>query len=192
MVTERMVLRRYRPGDAVPLKQAIDSSLEHLRAFMDWSWAAPEPLQVVEDRVRASGEAFTSDGDFVYGAFSPDESELVGSAGLHRRLGLDALEIGYWIRASRVRQGLATEASAALTHVAFACCRVDRVEIRIDPANVASLGVPGKLGYALDRVVPGELAPIRVGGPRRDAAVFVLHAADFATSAAGATPRPAW
>jgi len=190
IATERLVLRAYASGDAPAVKEAIDTSLGHLRAFMDWAWAAPEPLDVVEERLEMFAEAFARGEDFVYGVFSADESEYLGGAGLHRRLGPRALEIGYWIRASRVRRGFATEVSAALTRAAFERCHVQRVEIRIDPANVASLGVPAKLGYRLDRTLRAALAPVRADGPRRDAAVFVLRGADFPGSPAAAMPAP--
>jgi RimJ/RimL family protein N-acetyltransferase len=97
--------------------------------------------------------------DFVYGIFSRNETEVVGGTGLHPSVGEGAFEIGYWIRASRVGEGLATEAAAALTRVAFELCGVDRVEIRVEPANAASVAVPRKLRYAeeglLRRRLPG-------------------------------------
>src|SRR5579871_3502294 len=150
IATERLVLRAYEPGDAEALKEAIDTSLEHLRAFMDWAWEPPEPIETVRARLQMFAEWFERGEDYVYGLFSADESLVVGGAGLHRRRGPRALEIGYWVRDGHLRRGLATEASAALTRVAFECCGVEHVEIRVDPANVASLGVPAKLGYTLD------------------------------------------
>jgi RimJ/RimL family protein N-acetyltransferase len=113
------VLRWYERGDAPLVKEAIDASLEHLRAFMDWAWAAPEPLEVIEERLVAFRERFDGDRDWAYGLFSRDESEYLGGAGLHPRVGPGGLEIGYWVRASRVREDLATEAAGALTRVGF-------------------------------------------------------------------------
>jgi len=184
--TERLLLRRYEPGDAPALKDAVDSSLEHLRPFMDWAWAAPEPVSVVKSRLRSFRSAFDRAEDWIYGVFTPDGSEIVGGAGLHRRVGPEALEIGYWIRVSRVRQGLATEVTAALTRVAFERCAVIRVEIHVDPANVASLGVPVKLGYVRDATLRKRLPPVQAGGPRRDEVVFSLLEEEFAGSPSAA------
>ena len=44
-----------------------------------------------------------------------------------------------------------TESTAALTRVALELCDADRVEIRVDPANIASLGVPGSSGTSRRR-----------------------------------------
>jgi RimJ/RimL family protein N-acetyltransferase len=125
--------------------------------------------------------------DFVYGVFERDESEVVGGSGLHTRLGEGALEIGYWIRASRVRQGFARETAAALTKLAFAVCGVDRVEIRVDPANEASLGVPRALGFHEEATLRRRL-PAGEGQPRRDVVVFSLFAEQLqGTPIAGVT-----
>jgi RimJ/RimL family protein N-acetyltransferase len=72
----------------------------------------------------------------------------VGSAGLMARIGPGALEIGYWVDAGHLRQGVATAAAAALVDAAFGLPGIDRVEIVHDEANVASSGVPRKLGFA--------------------------------------------
>ncbi len=119
-------------------------------------WARDEPTSVEEKAqlLRRFRGRFDLGQDFVYGIFDADEAEVVGGTGLHTRAGDDALEIGYWIRDSRVGKGYATEVTAALTRVAFELCEVERVEIRVDPANTASLAIPRRLGY-------GEEATLR-------------------------------
>jgi RimJ/RimL family protein N-acetyltransferase len=116
------------------------------------SWAHGEPQTVAEKvaLLRRFRGRFDLGQDFVYGIFTSDEAEVVGGTGLHTRAGDDAFEIGYWIRGSQAGRGIATEASAALTRVAFELCGVDRVEIRVEPANVASLRIPQKLGFAVE------------------------------------------
>ncbi len=98
------------------------------------------------------------------GIFSADESEQLGGTGLHPRNEPGGLEIGYFIRASATRQGYVTESTAALTRVGFEMCGADRIEIRIDPENEASLGVPRKLGFVeeatLRRRLPARRADV--------------------------------
>jgi len=147
IVTGRLVIRCWEPRDAPLLQRAVDQSLEHLRPWMPWALREPVPL---EDRVqwlRSCRGKFDLGTDFVYGIFSADEGEVVGGTGLHTRAGPHAREIGYWISAGAARHGYATEASAALTRVAFLVDRVKRVEIHCDPRNVASAGVAQKLGF---------------------------------------------
>jgi RimJ/RimL family protein N-acetyltransferase len=186
IVTERLLLRPYEARDALLLKHAIDTSLEHLRTFMDWAWAAPEPEAVLRRRLRDFRRLFDQGDDWIYGIFTLDGSELIGGGGLHRRVGAEALEIGYWIRASRVRQGLATETAGALTRVAFERCGVIRTEIHVDPANAPSLAVAERLGYVREAVLRQRLPPVRPGSGRRDEVVSSLLEEEYAGSPAAA------
>jgi len=85
---------------------------------------------------------------------------IAGSAGLMARIGPGGLEIGYWVHRAFTRRGLATAASAALVEQAFRLPGVDRVEIVHDELNVASGGVPRKLGFTeVERRPLEELSP---------------------------------
>jgi RimJ/RimL family protein N-acetyltransferase len=178
--TERLLIRCWQPRDAPLLKDAIDSSLEHLRAWMPWARDEPQPLGEKVRLLRNFRGEFDLGHDFIYGIFDPDESEVLGGTGLHRRVGEGAFEIGYWIRSSRTRQGFATEATAALSRAAFAVCGVERVEIHVDPANSASVGVPRKLGFAEEATLRRRLAG--VGQERRDETIFSLFRDDPAAA----------
>ena len=171
ITTERLTIRCWEPRDAPLLKEAVDTSLEHLRPWMPWARDEPRPPEERIALLRRFRGEFDLGRDFVYGIFDRDESQVVGGTGLHTRVGEDAFEIGYWIRASRAGEGLATEAAAALTRVAFDVCGVDRVEIRTDPANVASAAVARKLGFAEEATLRRR---IHDGGSPRDTVIFTL------------------
>ena len=176
--TERLVIRCYEPGDAALLKEALDSSLEHLRVWMPWADGEPEPVETKVLRMRQFRSQFDAGENFTYGIFAADESEVLGGTGLHPRVGPGGLEIGYWIRESATRQGIATEASAALTRVGFEVCGADRIEIRIEPGNEASLGVPRKLGFLEEATLRRRLYG-REGEPLRDVTIFTMFREDL-------------
>jgi RimJ/RimL family protein N-acetyltransferase len=179
--TERLVLRCWQPRDAPLLKEAIDASVEHLRPWMEWVPDEPEELGVFVERLRRFRAEFDRDESWVMGVFAPDESRVLGGTGLHRRVGPGGLEIGYWIRADATRQGYAMELAAALTRIGIEHCGADRVELRIEPTNEASLGVPAKLGFREEGTLRRRLAPLR-GGEPRDVTVFTLFASELAAS----------
>jgi RimJ/RimL family protein N-acetyltransferase len=180
--TERLVVRCWEPSDAQLLKDALDSSLEHLRPFMDWAHDEPQPVEAKADLLRAFRAVFDTGGSFIMGIFDRTEEQVLGGSGLHARVGPGGLEIGYWVRASATRQGIATETSAALTRVAFEVCEADRVEIRIEPRNTASFGVPRKLGFVEEATLRRRL-PHRAG-PLRDVTIFTLFREDYDPSIA--------
>ncbi|MGD8968100.1 MAG: GNAT family protein [Anaerolineae bacterium] len=180
--TQRLIIRCWQPSDAALLKAAIEESLDHLRPWMPWAQDEPQELQ---DRVgwlrRARGK-FDMDRDFVYGIFSPDESQVLGGTGLHTRVGEGAREIGYWIHQDYINQGLATETAAALTKVAFEVDEVNRVEIHCDPQNVRSAAIPRKLGFVHEATLRQRVAD--ADGERRDTMIWTLFADEYPTSPA--------
>ncbi len=160
--TERLVLRPWTVADAPALADAVTASLDHLLPWMPW--ASAEPLLPSEriDLIRHwQGEADRGE-NLVVGVFLGDV--IVGGSGLHRRVGPDALDIGYWIHVGHTRKGYAREVSAALTSAAFQIPGIERVEIHHDKANVASGAVPRSLGFTLagEHARPPE-APAETG-----------------------------
>lgn len=147
--TQRCVLRVADPAEAVLLRAAIDSSLEHLRAWLPWAVQEPRSLAETKEHLVRGRERFEQCDDFQYSIFDGDEREILGGVGLHRRGEPGCLEIGYWIRRDRVGQGLATECVRALTIAALGMLGIDRVQIDCDPENQASRRIPEKLGYDL-------------------------------------------
>lgn len=155
--TERLVVRCWDPADAPKLKEAIDSSIEHLRAWMPWAHNEPQTLEEKVALLRGFRGQFDKDEDFVYAIFDREESRVLGGSGLHTRIGEHAREIGYWIRADAEGNGYVTEAVAALTRVGFELEGLERIEIRVEPANARSRRIPERLGYAEEATLRGRV-----------------------------------
>jgi RimJ/RimL family protein N-acetyltransferase len=181
--TERLVIRCYEPRDAPLIKESIDSSLDHLRQWMPWAHDEPQTLEQKTELAKHFRSSFDTAENFTYGIFDAGERALLGGTGLHGRIGPGGLEIGYWVRASATRQGIATESSAALTRVGFEVCEADRIEIRIEPGNEASFGIPRKLGFVEEARLRRRL-PAPEGEPLRDVTIFTLFREDFDPSIA--------
>jgi ribosomal-protein-serine acetyltransferase len=160
--SDRLTLRRWTEADAPAMSAAILASIDHLRPWMPW--IAREPVSPI-DRVALIElwrDEWEQGGDLVVGVFM--DGAVVGGSGLHRRRGPGVLEIGYWVHVDHVRQGIASEISVTLTDAAFTVAGIERVEIHHDKANVASAGVPHKLGFTLaDETAEVALAPSEAG-----------------------------
>lgn len=137
------MLRRWRAEDLEAGSEAVFASLEHLRPWMPWavdfSRASQAEFLVGSERDWQAGAAFNY-AMLVDGA-------IAGSAGLMARIGPGGLEIGYWVHQAYTRRGLATACSSALVDQAFALPGIERVQIVHDELNVASGGIPRKLGF---------------------------------------------
>jgi RimJ/RimL family protein N-acetyltransferase len=180
IVTPRLVIRCWEPADAPLAKDAIDSSLEHLREWMPWAHTEPTTLEQKVQLLRLFRGRFDLDQDAVYGIFDREEHRAVGGTGLHPRVGDDAREIGYWIRADAAGRGFATEATAALTRVGFEIAGLERIEIRCDPENVRSAAIPKRLGYIHEATLRGRLRDEH--DRPRDAMVFTMFADGYTSS----------
>ena len=156
----QVVLRRWRQDDAAELLAAVLESQEHLRPWMPW--ADGYDAGRAAEYLRGCDEEWASGGAFGYAIMIGDQ--IVGSVGLHRRVGDGGLEIGYWVHRDWAGRGIATDAAAALTAAALALPGVERVEIYHDAANAASGRIPAKLGYARLREQPSRpLSPTAPG-----------------------------
>jgi ribosomal-protein-serine acetyltransferase len=153
VVTDRLMLRELQDDDAPVQAAAVAASLDHLHPWMPWAAELPRS-EVLLDHFRAARRARVDGGDASYGVFLG--AVPVGGCGLHRRRGPGVLEIGYWVHVDHVRQGYATEMAAGLTTAAFGVAGIERVEIHHDRANVASRGVPERLGFRFAGESPDE------------------------------------
>jgi ribosomal-protein-serine acetyltransferase len=138
-----VTLRRTRNSDLDAVHLAVTESLDHLRPWMPW--ATGYTRQGTAEFLASMERAWADGTEYSYAIMT--EGTLAGCCSLVARIGPGGLEIGYWVHRAYTRRGLATAASAALVDQAFRLPGVDRVEIVHDELNVASGGVPRKLGF---------------------------------------------
>ncbi len=156
VVLEGFVLRRYQRDDAPALAVAVGESLEHLRPWMPWIALEPTTLEEREELLKRWDRDWAEGTQYSYGMF--EGARVVGGAGLMRRIGKDALEIGYWVHPAFIGRGFATRAAGALTTLGLSLPGVTRVEIHHDKANVASGRVPLKLGFEMVAEQPDKIS----------------------------------
>lgn len=152
VVTRQFVMRIWHPADAPLLMEAIGASISALDRWTPWVIPAPFDIAGLAQRLTKFHDDFSSGQHFVYALLDPEETRVLGSAGLYGRVGPRAFEIGYWIRSDVTGRGFASEASAELTRIAFANPCVEQLEIRCDPDNLASIAIPRRLGFTLREV----------------------------------------
>jgi RimJ/RimL family protein N-acetyltransferase len=167
------VIRCYEPEDAPLLKAAVDSSIEHLLPWMPWARFEPQSVAEKVELCRMFRGQFDLDQNYVYGIFSPDESEQLGGSGFHPRGNEGSLEIGYWIAVSAIGRGLATEVTAVQTRAGFELAGLDRIDIQVEPTNERSLAIPRKLGFTEEGTLRRRLEA-RDDEPRRDSVTFSM------------------
>jgi len=160
LAAESVQLRRWSPSFAEAMLIAVEESFAELAQWMPWAQEVPTigGLQAV----LSQGELdFDADRNWEYAIFDAESDEVVGAIGLHRTEDLDTFEIGYWVRTSQTRRGVATLAARAVVSAVSTCLdAASKIIIRMDQANVASASVARKLGFGLAREEDREIAAV--------------------------------
>ena len=168
----RLLLRPYCPDDADQVFAAVDESRAHLSPWMAW---VDDHVSVDNSRdwcARCAANWLLRT-DLTVGVFAAASGYYLGCVSLHDPdWDLRAFRIGYWLRASAVGQGYATEAVRLLVDLAFGSLAARRVELRCDARNGPSRRVAERVGFVLE----GQLrnAFLDPDGQPADELVFAL------------------
>ena len=162
--TPRLLLRRWRPSDAVALQPVLAANVPHLAPWIPWRVAEPLDAEPLANRLAEFAAAFDETREWRYGLFAPADGAVLGEVSLFPRnsagrVAIDAadhLEIGYWVRVDRTGEGLATEAARAARDIAGGIAGISRITIHCDERNAASAAIPKRLGFHLAAVVAEE------------------------------------
>ena len=168
----RLLLRPFRPADADQVFAAVDESRAHLRPWMAWvdGHASVDNSHDWCARCAANWLLRT---ELTVGIFAAASGRYLGCVSLHDPdWDLRAFGIGYWLRASAIGQGYATEAVRMLVDLAVGSLAARRVELRCDARNEPSRRVAERIGFVLEGQLRNAfLAP---DGQPADALVFAL------------------
>lgn len=168
----------------------MDSSGPYLANLFPPGPDGPPSLEYHVAQIRKSRGGFDLDLDRSYVAFEQEGGRLLGESLLLKRAGLQALEIGYWVRRDAAGHGLATEMASALVKVAFEHDLVKRLDLACTPDNERSAAMARRLGFAFEgRLRDRQLAPHHVRG---DLLWFTLLSTEYPQSPASHLPLEAF
>ena len=163
--TSRFVLRPWRAEDAPALLPVLEANWTHLGPWIPARVATPAPLPILAARLAGFGNDFATAKEWRYGLFAPDDTTVLGEAGIYPRAAsgrvayADAthVELGYWLRSDETGKGLVTDATKVLLDIVAKLEHVSRVEIRCDARNAPSAAIPKRLGFRLATTISETL-----------------------------------
>jgi RimJ/RimL family protein N-acetyltransferase len=140
ILTERLILRQWRPSDYEPFAR-FHADPEHSRYIggpmsrpMSWRYFAG-----VIGHWALRGFGF-------WAVEERDSNRLIGGVGLWYPEGWPELELAYWLMPEAQGKGIATEAGYKSIEVAFDVMRVQTLVSFINPSNEPSIRVAERLG----------------------------------------------
>jgi RimJ/RimL family protein N-acetyltransferase len=175
---ERVLVRPYRVEDAEALREAVEESREHIRAWLPFA-DAHQTTEETRDWITHRVADWLLREDIGTGIFLREDGAFLGGLGLHpRSWEIGFFEIGYWLRASAEGHGYMREAVSLLIEFAARDLLASRLEIRCDARNARSAGVAESLGFKREGHIRNGLhAPT---GGMRDTLIFGLIPGDSA------------
>jgi len=145
---EGLSLRPLLESDAGLIFSVVEANREHLRRFLPWvdpTRSISDTLAYIRDQHRRR-EAADS---LAYTIWL--RNDFCGVIGVHRiDLTNSKMEIGYWLKEAAQGRGLMTRACQAVIRMGFSQLAMERIEIRVAPANTRSLAIPARLGFTYE------------------------------------------
>lgn len=152
----RVRIRFPEARDAPPVLEAVRESIAELERWMPWAhrgYSLTDASGWIDRTAiaRAEGSAF----EFV---IEDDDGRILGCCGINAiRPEFRFANLGYWVRTSATRQGVATQAVKETALWAFANGPLERLEIVVDVDNEPSLGVARRAGAVREGVLRARL-----------------------------------
>jgi RimJ/RimL family protein N-acetyltransferase len=154
----KILLRPYRMSDINNIYQAIRESIKEVGAWLPFAhegYAIKETRDWLKKRNREWKKGDTYD----FGIFDAKDGAFIGGCGINAiaKIGRHA-NLGYWVRTSRIGQGIAPTATKLLAKWGFDVLKLNRIEVVVAVSNEKSLRAAEKAGAKREGVLRNRLA----------------------------------
>lgn len=172
----RLYLRPWQAGDAAQLHAAASESVASVGRWLPWCHAGYQ-LNEARDWIAHCSLGWQAGSYFALPVFERGSDLLLGAVGInqidrtHRRANL-----GYWVRQSRQREGIAAAAVAMAARFGFDSLELVRIEILAMPDNLASRRTAEQVGARFEGIARQRLWH---DGTACDAAIYGLTRSDL-------------
>lgn len=172
----RIYLRPWQAGDAAQLHAAARESVASVGRWLPWCHADYQPHEASDWIVHCS-EGWQAGRYFALPIFERGSDLLLGAVGINQ---IDRANhranLGYWVRQSRQREGIAAAAVAMAARFGFDDLALVRIEILAISDNLASRRTAEQVGARFEGIARQRLWH---DGAARDAAVYGLIRSDL-------------
>jgi len=150
---EKVRIRAHRADDVDVLFQAVSESVPEVSPWLPWcheGYSREESAAWIASRP----EAWQSGTEYAFAVEDARTGAFLGGCGLnHVDPHNKCANLGYWVRTTRARQGVATAAARLLARFGFEDLGLQRIEILAAVRNRASQRVAEKLGARKEGVL---------------------------------------
>src|SRR4051794_3407947 len=131
-------IRPFRTSDVSHLYAAARESMEQLRGWMTWC-DEDYSLEDSSNFILKAAEAWEQGTAYSFAIIGSQEDDFLGSVGLsHVNRAHNFANMGYWVRQSRTRSGVASAATLLAARFGLQELGLNRLELLIPTENMAS------------------------------------------------------
>ncbi len=165
-----LLIRPYQPTDAPLLFEAATESVAEIFPWLPWCHSGYTRAES-EEWIERCVETWEDRTEYNF-AIVDQSGRFLGGCGLNQiRTDHRFANLGYWVRTSAARRGVASAAVRRLADFAFIETDLLRLEIVAAVENVASQRVAEKAGALREAVLQDRLL---LHGKRHDAVLYAL------------------
>jgi len=139
-----------------------------------------EPTITIEElksSLKELNAAWENDKQYRFQIIETKSDQLVGAVFLNHIIrGHKMANMGYWVRTSRVGEGLATEAAKQMARYGFEQLGLQRIEIVVSTDNIPSLRIAENIGAVREGLLRKRL---QLHGSAHDAYMHSLIPSDY-------------
>jgi ribosomal-protein-serine acetyltransferase len=169
-------IRPYEDDDVAKLFEAATESIAEMHPWLPWC----HPAYSIEDSagwVAGQADRWLSGSEFNFVIEDPRTGRFLGGVGLNNiQREHQMASLGYWVRTSAARRGVATAATLLCARFAFEQAGLTRVEIFMAVGNRASERVAIKCGARREGLLRNRIV---LHGEAVDAHLFSLVPGDL-------------
>jgi ribosomal-protein-serine acetyltransferase len=172
----RITIRPYRSDDTGALFEAVRESVDQISPWLDWCHANYSRSES-EAWVSSREAAWRRGEDYSFVIVDPTTHIFLGGCGLNDINKTHGFaNLGYWVRSSWTRRGVATAAARLVARFGFQQRGLKRIEIVAAVDNMASQRVAEKVGAHREGVLRRRLM---IHGELQDAVLYSLIPPDL-------------
>jgi ribosomal-protein-serine acetyltransferase len=176
LTSGRILLRPYSLDDAKYVYEAARESVNDVHIWMPWCHA-DYSMEESKKWMETTGEAWDKGTAYEFAILDSRSGCYLGGCGLNQINPVYKMaNLGYWVRSSRTRQGVATVAAKLLVKLGFDELKLNRIEIVVATGNKASQRVAEKVGAKREGILRNRLMN---GDKVHDAVIFSLIPQDL-------------
>jgi len=171
LITHNLRIRPFQESDGLPFVEAARESVTSVGTWLPWchdnyTLAEAASWFALCAQNAKSGSAYE------FGVFSTDTNDLLGGIAINQlNRNHNFGNVGYWVRQSQQRKGVASQAVTAIANYGFQELKLTRLEIVVAEDNRASRRIAEKVGAVFECIARNRLI---IRGTPYAAAIYSL------------------